>query len=156
MESAGKFCFVGAGFHATTNIYPSFIESKGIISAISTRNIQRSKEALIRLGSFNENNGYDDYKKMIVTEMNIDGVVVIAQPTDQSGIVLDCLKAHKNVFVDKPCGMNSIQAAELAQVAKENNVILMVGFMKRFAPIYVKLKEMIDSKELGDIINSLI
>jgi len=141
-----KLCFIGAGFHASTNIYPSAIEAGIEIQAISTRNIERSKAALQRFGS----NGtpYDDYKKMLETE-ECDGVVVVAQPEDHPSLVLDCIKAGKNVFVDKPLGMSAEVAAEIADAADEMGVTLMVGFMKRYAPCYSKLKELITEDKLG-------
>jgi len=141
-----NLCFIGAGFHASTNIYPSAIEAGAEIQAISTRNIDRSKAALQRFGS----NGtpYDDYKKMLENE-DCDGIVVVAQPEDHPSLVLDCIKAGKNVFVDKPLGMSAEEAAEIADAAEEAGVALMVGFMKRYAPCYTKLKELITDGKLG-------
>lgn len=141
-----NLCFIGAGFHASTNIYPSAIEAGAEIQAISTRNLNRSKDALRRFGS----NGtpYDDYKVMLNSE-ECDGVVVVAQPEDHISLVMDCIRAGKNVYVDKPLGMNADEAEEIANAAEEAGVILMVGFMKRYAPCYQKLKELINSATLG-------
>ncbi|MBH0157260.1 Gfo/Idh/MocA family oxidoreductase [Fictibacillus sp. 5RED26] len=141
-----NLCFIGAGFHASTNIYPSTIEAGAEIQAISTRNLNRSKDALRRFGS----NGtpYDDYKVMLNSE-ECDGVVVVAQPEDHFSLVMDCIRAGKNVYVDKPLGMNADEAEEIANAAEEAGVILMVGFMKRYAPCYQKLKELINSGNLG-------
>ncbi|NUU62306.1 Gfo/Idh/MocA family protein [Paenibacillus agri] len=141
-----KLCFIGAGFHATTNIYPSALEAGAEIVAISTRNIDRTKAALQRFGS--RGNAYDNYKTMLQNE-DCDGVVVVAQPHDQTELVLDCIKAGKNVYVDKPLGWNALEAEQVANAAEQAGVVLMVGFMKRYAPVYMKLKELIDSRALG-------
>jgi UDP-N-acetylglucosamine 3-dehydrogenase len=143
-----SLCFIGAGFHASTNIYPSAIEAGAEIQAISTRNIDRSKAALQRFGS--TGTPYDDYKKMLENE-ECDGVVVVAQPEDHPSLVLDCIKAGKNVYVDKPLGMSADEAAEIADAAEEAGVTLMVGFMKRYAPCYTKLKELITGGKLGTV-----
>lgn len=140
-------CFIGAGFHASTNIYPSAIEAGINIKAIATRNIENSRKALIRFGS--EGNPYDDYKKMLASE-ECDGVIIVAQPKDQFVIAKECIKLGKNIFVDKPLGWNEEEARTINELAKENGVFAMVGFMKRFAPCYEKLKEMIRLKELGE------
>ena len=84
-----KLCFIGAGFHASTNIYPSVIEAGAEIKAISTRSMERSKAALQRFGS--SGTPYDDYKKMLKQE-KCDGVVVVAQPEI---ILLWCLIAFE-------------------------------------------------------------
>ncbi|QCJ44516.1 Gfo/Idh/MocA family oxidoreductase [Bacillus sp. S3] len=141
-------CFIGAGVHASTNIYPSAIEAGADIQAISTRNIDRSKAALQRFGS--TGTPYDDYKKMLENE-ECGGIVVVAQPEDHPSLVLDCIKAGKNVFVDKPLGMSAAGAAEIAHAAEAAGVIVMVGFMKRYAPCYTKLKEFISDGKLGHV-----
>ncbi|KML27861.1 gfo/Idh/MocA family oxidoreductase [Priestia aryabhattai] len=143
-----KLCFIGAGFHASTNIYPSVIEAGAEIKAISTRSIERSKTALQRFGS--SGTPYDDYKKMLKQE-KCDGVVVVAQPEDHPALVLDCIRAGKNVYVDKPLGMNEREAKEISDAAKQAGVKVMVGFMKRYAPCYMKLKELIEEGSLGSV-----
>lgn len=141
-----KLCFIGAGFHATTNILPAAVEAGAKIQAISTRSIERSRAALLRFGS--EGQAYDNALKMLRNE-NCDGVVVVAQPHDQTALVRDCIRAGKHVYVDKPLGWNAAEAEELSRLAEDAGVVLMVGFMKRYAPVYMKLKELIDRRELG-------
>ncbi|WP_341277734.1 Gfo/Idh/MocA family oxidoreductase [Paenibacillus sp. FSL H8-0537] len=144
--SQAKLCFIGAGFHASTNIFPSAVEAGAEIVAVSTRSLDRSQAALTRFGS--SGTPYDDYKQMLQKE-KCDGVVVVAQPGDQTQIVMDCIKAGKHVFVDKPLGWTAEEAAAIAEAAEETGIVLMVGFMKRYAPVYMKLKELIESDELG-------
>ena len=141
-----KVCFIGAGLHSTTNIYPAALEAGAEIQAIATRSFERSRNTLQRMGS--EGGAYDDYRRMLEME-ECAGVVVVAQPEDHASLVLDCIKAGKNVFVEKPLGMSEAEAAEIAEAAETAGVQVMVGFMKRYAPIYQKLKEVIDSGTLG-------
>jgi UDP-N-acetylglucosamine 3-dehydrogenase len=132
-----RLCFIGAGFHATTNIYPSAIEAGAEIVAIATRSMERSKAALQRFGS--TGTAYDNYKVMLQNE-DCDGVVVVAQPHDQTFLVLACIEAGKHVYVDKPLGWNALEAAQIANAAEQAGVVLMVGFMKRYAPVYNEIK----------------
>ncbi|GEC88368.1 Gfo/Idh/MocA family protein [Brevibacillus brevis] len=146
--SNSKLCFIGAGFHATTNIIPSAVEAGAVIQAIATRSMERSKAALQRFGS--RGTAYDDYKIMLQQE-HCDGVVIVAQPHDQFSLALDCVRACKNVYVDKPLGWNAKEAAQIADAADQAGVVLMVGFMKRFAPCYMKVKEWISEGTLGEV-----
>ncbi|PKQ92858.1 gfo/Idh/MocA family oxidoreductase [Paenibacillus sp. BGI2013] len=141
-------CFIGAGFHASTNIYPSVVEAGAQIQAIATRSMERSEAALLRFGSNGQ--AYDNAQLMLQQE-TCDGVVVVAQPVDQTALVLECIGAGKNVYVDKPLGWNAAEAATVAEAAEQAGVVIMVGFMKRYAPIYMKLKELIDSGSLGKV-----
>jgi len=147
MMTSANLCFIGAGNHASTNIYPSAVAAGVNITAIATRHMENSKKALLQFGS--TGNAYADYKEMLKSE-NCDGVVVISQPKNQFLIALDCIKMGKNVFADKPLGWNEEQARIIAKAAKDQKVQVMVGFMKRFAPCYQKIKEIIDSKALGE------
>lgn len=36
-----QLCFAGAGFHATTNIYPVAVEAGADIQAVATRHLER-------------------------------------------------------------------------------------------------------------------
>ncbi|WP_063564910.1 Gfo/Idh/MocA family oxidoreductase [Paenibacillus sp. O199] len=141
-----KLCFIGAGFHASTNIYPSAVEAGADIQAIATRSIERSEAALLRFGS--RGKAYDNTQLMLQNE-DCDGVVVVAQPEDQTALALECIRAGKNVYVDKPLGWNAAEAAAVAEAAQKAGVVVMVGFMKRYAPVYMKLKELIDGGSLG-------
>lgn len=148
MSKRAKVCIIGAGFHATTNIYPCVVESGAKIVAVATRSKERSLACLKRFGS--DGTPYDDYHLMLQTE-ECDGVIVIAQAKDQFTLVGECIKAGKNVFVDKPLGWNESEANDLSVAAERAGVVLMVGFMKRYSPIYKQLREVISSNSLGKV-----
>lgn len=139
-------CIIGAGFHATTNIYPSLLEAGACIQAIATRDVNRSQETLRRFGS--KGVAYDNHLTMLKNEP-CDGVIVVAQPQDQAQLVIDCINAGKHVFVEKPLGMNKQEAQAIADAADEAGVLVMVGFMKRYAPIYDSLRTLMEKEELG-------
>ncbi|MBS7531206.1 Gfo/Idh/MocA family oxidoreductase [Hazenella sp. IB182353] len=143
-----KLCFIGAGFHATTNIFPAVVAAGAEIGAVATRNIENAASTLKQFGS--GGTAYGDYHKMLAHEA-CDGVVVIAQPQDQLAIVLDCIAAGKNVYVEKPLGMNESDAKQAARAAEQARVVLMVGFMKRYAPIYTQLAALVNERTLGEV-----
>ncbi|WP_427902128.1 hypothetical protein [Paenibacillus silvae] len=66
-----QLCFVGAGFHATTNIYPAAVEAGAYIQAVATRHLEHSQAALLRCGS--SGYAYDDAGLMLERE-TCDGV----------------------------------------------------------------------------------
>lgn len=143
-----NIAFIGAGFQATTNIFPAVIEAAINITSLATRNSDSAQAALTSLGS--NGKAYGDYKLMLQQE-TVDSVVIVAQPKDQYEIALGCLELGKIVFVEKPLGWNAAQATLINKAAIANNVKVMVGFMKRFAPSYLKVKKLIDTKELGEV-----
>lgn len=56
-----------------------------------------------------------------------------------------------HVFLEKPFCLDVAQGEELIALAQSRNKILMVGHVVRFMPAYEKLKELIDSRELGQL-----
>jgi UDP-2-acetamido-3-amino-2,3-dideoxy-glucuronate N-acetyltransferase len=61
------------------------------------------------------------------------------------------LMAGKDVFVEKPLALEIGQAEELVDLAREAKRILMVGHILEYHPAIEKLKELVDSGELGEI-----
>ncbi|MGI4750383.1 MAG: Gfo/Idh/MocA family protein [Janthinobacterium lividum] len=55
-------------------------------------------------------------------------------------IVKQLLEADIAVFVDKPISMNYQQSKQLVELAEARNLLLMVGFNRRYAPVYQHLK----------------
>ncbi len=55
-------------------------------------------------------------------------------------IVEKLLKAGIAVFVDKPLTLHVAQSEQLATLARKNNTLLMIGFNRRYAPVYRQLK----------------
>jgi len=61
------------------------------------------------------------------------------------------LLAGKDAFVEKPLALNTAEGIELVKLAEEKDRILMVGHLLEYHPGIIKLKELIDTGELGKI-----
>jgi predicted dehydrogenase len=54
--------------------------------------------------------------------------------------VVKALKAGKNVFVEKPLAINSVQLSAISkQLKADNQSLLTVGFNRRFSPLAQQL-----------------
>ena len=61
------------------------------------------------------------------------------------------LGAGVNVFLEKPFCLNVLEGEELIELAREKNLLLMVGHVVRFMAPYQKLKQWIGSGEFGQL-----
>jgi len=61
------------------------------------------------------------------------------------------LEQGKHLLVEKPLTMNIKEAVDLARIAKENKVILMVGHIYCFHPAIQYLRKLIKSRKLGKV-----
>jgi predicted dehydrogenase len=71
---------------------------------------------------------------------NCDAVDIVAPTTAHFNLCAAALRKGKHVFVEKPLTHNMQEAKDLLKLAKESNVKFQVGFIERFNPAFVALK----------------
>jgi len=79
--------------------------------------------------------------------------VAIATPAQTHfEVAQKALNAGIHVFVEKPITLDSGEAKILVELAKEKNLILMVGHLMLYHAAMTKLKNLLDDGVLGDIL----
>lgn len=63
-------------------------------------------------------------------------------------------KAKKDILIEKPVGLTSGEAEEIADFCEKEGVKLGVGFMMRFHTYHQKMREVIQSGQLGEIVSA--
>ena len=69
-----------------------------------------------------------------------DAVFVHTSTASHYAVVSELLHAGVHVCVDKPLAENLVDAEKLIELAAKKKLTLMVGFNRRFAPLYMDLK----------------
>jgi predicted dehydrogenase len=87
----------------------------------------------------------------VFTHDEIEGVIVASPAETHFNLVREALLAEKNVYVEKPFVLDEDEGEELIALAKEKNKVLMVGHLLQYHPVFVHLKQMALSGELGRI-----
>jgi predicted dehydrogenase len=87
----------------------------------------------------------------ILNDSEIRGVVIASSAISHFPIAREALLAGKDVLVEKPMAFNTKEAQQLVRLAKEKERILMVGHLLIYHPVVDRLKEMVQSGELGTI-----
>ena len=81
---------------------------------------------------------FDGHREMTVEEImedpTITAVAVETEEVNLSKYALLAAKHGKHIHMDKPGGMNPAEFEELIRVAKENHVVLHLGYMYRYNP----------------------
>ncbi len=88
-----------------------------------------------------------DYKLML-QDKDVDTVVITTRHNTHASMVVEALQAGKHVFVEKPLALNneeldSIISSYSALSNQHSGPTVMVGFNRRFAPLALKMKELI-------------
>jgi len=87
----------------------------------------------------------------ILNDPSIDAVVIATIPETHFELASQALKNGKHVFVEKPMTLVSRESEILVELAEKNNLKLMVGHILEYHPAYLKVKDYLDSGELGDV-----
>ena len=84
--------------------------------------------------------GVKIFRSIAEAAENSDAVNIATPTTTHFEIAKPLLAQSKHVFVEKPMTDSSEQAAELVQLAQQNNCLLQVGHVERFNPVFKYLE----------------
>ena len=79
----------------------------------------------------------------------LDAVVISVHTSLHFELTKKALNAGKHVFLEKPFCLEMNEGNEMIELARQRNLILMVGHVVRFMPPYLKLKNWIENKKFG-------
>lgn len=82
---------------------------------------------------------------------DIDAVAIAAPAIDHARLAQRALEAGKPVFVEKPLALEVEDAQKLDALAKSRGLTLMVGHLLQYHPAFIRLKELADAGEIGEI-----
>lgn len=88
--------------------------------------------------------------------IQIDLVVCSTRVDVHYPTIRPSLVAGKDAFVEWPLASNAKDAEELTRLAKEKNVKTIVGLQGRVSPIYLKIKQVLESGKIGKVVSSSI
>jgi Predicted dehydrogenases and related proteins len=71
---------------------------------------------------------------------NADALNIVTPTTTHFDLAKQLLQQGKHLLVEKPMTDNTEQAAELVQLAQQNNCVLQVGHVERFNPVFKYLE----------------
>lgn len=93
---------------------------------------------------------FTDYRELLAQE-SLDAIVVATPTRTHYEIARAALEAGKHVLVEKPLCLTAQEGEALVRLARETGVVLMVGQVFLFHNGIVKLKEFLESGEVGKL-----
>lgn len=136
--------FIGAGHYASSVLIPAFkaagarLRTVGSLGGVSGVHVGK------KYGFEETTTTTDD----IFSDEHVNSVVISTRHDSHANLVVQALKAGKNVFVEKPLALKLEELGTIEQayreVANSDNVpVLMVGFNRRFSPHIKKIKSLL-------------
>jgi predicted dehydrogenase len=88
----------------------------------------------------------------LLADPELDAVVIATPVPTHYELARRGLEAGKHVLVEKPPAMKAAEMDELVRIAADGDLVLMPGHLLLYHPGVRKLKELVDSGELGDVL----
>ncbi|MBV8098186.1 MAG: Gfo/Idh/MocA family oxidoreductase [Verrucomicrobia bacterium] len=85
----------------------------------------------------------------LVGRSDIDAVLVASPHAFHAEVTLAAIAAGKHVLVEKPMCMNQREAKEIVAAQRKSQVVVQVGYMRRYAPAFLYACDAV--KKIGDI-----
>jgi len=81
----------------------------------------------------------------------LDAIVIATAVRLHYSMAKASLLAGKHTFIEKPMATSSRECEELIAIAEEKGLVLMVGHTFLYSPVVKKIKEIVESGDLGEI-----
>lgn len=86
----------------------------------------------------------------VLDSPDVDAVVVATPAATHFDLASRAIKAGKDVFVEKPMTLSLADAESLVELADREKRVLMVGHLLEYHPAVNKMRELLESGEIGD------
>lgn len=118
------------------------------VTAISSRDKQKAREAAEGLGIPKHYGSYDD----LLDDPEIDAIYIPLPNHLHVPWTIKALEAGKHVLCEKPIALDADEAEELLEASRNYPELkVMEAFMYRFHPQWVKAKELVQSQQIGEL-----
>ncbi|SDL81861.1 Gfo/Idh/MocA family protein [Kriegella aquimaris] len=142
-----KIALIGVGYIADYHARGlQTIPNVEIVCVVSKR-IESAKKFAAK---YDIKEAYTDIQK-VIDNGEIDGVIISTPNQFHAPYAISFLESGKDVFLEKPMGMNPEEGRQIDAAAKANNRLVMVGHMWRFDIDTNYIKDAIDAGKLGRI-----
>jgi predicted dehydrogenase/threonine dehydrogenase-like Zn-dependent dehydrogenase len=130
--------FIGAGNYATSMLLPHLAKDPRVtLATVATTRALSAVNAQRKFGFEQVTTDAD----RVIADPGVDAVFVVTRHHSHADFVCRALEAGKAVFVEKPLALTTTDVDRILEViARVGNDRLMVGFNRRFAPLFTDLR----------------
>ena len=121
---------------------------KGELTAVCDINPDKLKWAKENLG---EHIQIFENAEALYNSGTIDAVLIATPHYDHPGLAIKAFERNLHVLCEKPAGVYTKQVREMNEAAEKSGKVFSMMYNQRTNPLYQKVKDLIDSGELGAI-----
>lgn len=94
--------------------------------------------------------GAGSFSELLVNP-EIKGIAISTPAETHANFAKEAILAGKDVYVEKPLCLSELEGEQLTKLSEMHGRVLMVGHLLWYHPVVLKLKELVDSGQLGRI-----
>ena len=150
-----KIALIGAGargmyaYAPYVKANPEIVEFVAVAEPNETRRNQFKEEYNIK-----DENVFDTWEKLLEGEKLGDAIIIANNDESHYEPTKIALEKGYHVLLEKPMSNKLDHIVKLGELAKKySNQVFMICHVLRYTPFFSELKKIIDSKELGQLIN---
>ena len=113
---------------------------------------KRKLEIFSKDNNFNDEYLFDNYDSLINND-KVNSIYIATTNNTHLDLIKKCIKAKKNILCEKPICLNLIETLEAKKLISENNIKFVEAIAYYSHPLYIELRNLIDKKEIGDIVS---
>jgi predicted dehydrogenase len=138
---------IGCGYWGPNLIRNFYIARKSRVSMCADLDLERLEHMHELYPTLRITRDYHE----ILADPEVNAVAIATPVSTHYRIGMDALRANKHVFIEKPLALSSDHCSEMATLAGERQRVLMVGHTFVYTAAVNKIRELIQSGELGTI-----
>ncbi|GAB2763649.1 Gfo/Idh/MocA family protein [Salinimicrobium soli] len=124
------------------------LSPNAVLYSVASRNEKKAKSFSEKYNSVKFYTSYEE----LADDPQIDVIYVATPHSFHFEHTMMCLKKGKGVLCEKPMGLNFPEVEMMSREARSRNLFLMEGMWTRFIPATNKLLEILENKEIGDVL----
>lgn len=145
-----RWGFIGCGTVTEQKSGPAFKQAKNSdIAAVMSRNEAKAKAYAEKIGI---TKWYDDAQALI-NDKDVDAVYVATPPSSHATYAIMSMKSGKPVYIEKPMAVTYEECTRINRISEEMKVPCFVAYYRRYLPYFIKVKELVESRAIGNAIN---
>jgi predicted dehydrogenase/threonine dehydrogenase-like Zn-dependent dehydrogenase len=144
--SKGVIGIIGAGNFTKMTMLPALKNSSAHLKYIASAGGVSAADLGRKFGFSNITTDY----KQILDDPEVDLILISTRHNLHASMTIECLRAGKHVFVEKPLAINDKELDDLisvySEVSESADLTVSVGFNRRFSPHIRKIKTLIGDR----------
>ena len=145
-----KWGIIGCGDVCEIKSGPAFYKTEGSsLAAVMRRDAAKAEDFARR---HHVARWYSDARQLIA-DPEVDAVYIATPPSSHAAYAISAMNAGKPVYVEKPMAASFVACETMNRASQETGIPLLVAYYRRSLPYFLKVKEILCSGEIGEMIS---